>query len=210
MIEGRRDAVLHLLDRQIVDSDGLMVGKVDDLALSPDLRVVGLLCGTAALLPRLGGRVGAKVLDFWQRMGPEQADRSTPYFIPAEAIRHVRSDVKLDRVRLGLMTREEPAGIRLSSLLGLPVRHGDRTLGRVIDVRLVDDEVEGIVVGRGGPGSLLGYERRRDQGPWLVGTLIRAWHRNTGYVGRADVTAFEPDHELRVSVDRLAELRSPT
>ena len=53
------DAVLHLLDRQVVDRDGLMVCKVDDveLTLTPDGRweVTGLLAGPPALVPRFGG-----------------------------------------------------------------------------------------------------------------------------------------------------------
>ena len=40
-----------------------------------------------------------------------------------------------------------------------------------------------LLVCRGGAGSLLGYERRADQGPWLVSRLLRWWHRNTvGYL----------------------------
>ena len=57
------DAHLHLLDRQIVDKDGCLVGKVDDVELEiPDdggLPVVrAILCGPLALGPRIGGRLG--------------------------------------------------------------------------------------------------------------------------------------------------------
>lgn len=56
------DAVLHLLDRQIVDEEGRMVAKVDDLELrrrdDGTYEVSALLVGPAALGPRLGGVVG--------------------------------------------------------------------------------------------------------------------------------------------------------
>src|SRR5215218_3004097 len=48
-----------LLDRQIVDSDGTAVGKVDDVELSDDSRyVVALLTGQRALGGRFGGALG--------------------------------------------------------------------------------------------------------------------------------------------------------
>ncbi|HEY0891098.1 MAG TPA: hypothetical protein VGE38_15955 [Nocardioides sp.] len=210
-LRGSYDAALHLLDRQIVDSDDLMVAKVDDVALSPDLEIVGLLCGPAVLLPRLGGRLGPKVKDFWERMAPEQADRSTPCFIPVDAIAEVGSEVRLNRVRQHLLVRHEPPGHRLGDLLGLPVRGGGRSLGRVIDVRVREGRrVDGLVVGRGGPGSLLGYDRRRDQGPWLVGAVVRWRHRHTGYVGRADVLSIDWGHGVEVSVAGLGDLPPTT
>ena len=46
------DAALHLLDRQLLDPDGELVGKVDDLELSEqdgDLVVSAILTGPAAL-----------------------------------------------------------------------------------------------------------------------------------------------------------------
>ncbi len=54
------DAVLRLLDRQVVDPDGYLVGKVDDLELTVPADggppyVTAILCGPAALGPRLGG-----------------------------------------------------------------------------------------------------------------------------------------------------------
>ncbi len=64
------DAGTHLLDRQISDKDGELVGKVDDLELtfpeggapgaSPPF-VSAILAGPGALGPRLGGGVGRVV-----------------------------------------------------------------------------------------------------------------------------------------------------
>ena len=53
-------AGLQLLDRQLVDRNGHLCGKVDDLELSePDgdgnIHVVAILCGPGALALRLGG-----------------------------------------------------------------------------------------------------------------------------------------------------------
>jgi sporulation protein YlmC with PRC-barrel domain len=51
-----------LLDRQLVDADGVLIGKVDDLELSEPAdgppHVVAILSRPAALGPRLGRRVG--------------------------------------------------------------------------------------------------------------------------------------------------------
>jgi sporulation protein YlmC with PRC-barrel domain len=56
------DAGLNLLDRQVLDADGVSVGKVDDLEVTGDddgrLRVTGLIIGPSALTNRFGGVVG--------------------------------------------------------------------------------------------------------------------------------------------------------
>ena len=56
------DAALHLLDRQLVDVDGIPAGKVDDLELSerPDgpPYVSAILSGGGAVGPRLSRRWG--------------------------------------------------------------------------------------------------------------------------------------------------------
>jgi hypothetical protein len=54
------DAVVHLMDRQVVDPDDRMVCNVDDLELTfPDdggpPYVSAILAGPAALAPRIGG-----------------------------------------------------------------------------------------------------------------------------------------------------------
>ncbi|SFC84186.1 PRC-barrel domain-containing protein [Nocardioides terrae] len=208
-LEGPYDAALHLLDRQIVDSEGLLVAKVDDVALTPDLEVAGLLVGTAALLPRLGGRLGPRLLDLWERLAPAEADRGTPRFIPIRAVVDVGSAVTLGRARLRLLDVHEPPGHRLGQLLDLPVvAASGRSLGRVIDVRLTEHgEVHGLVVGRGGPGSLLGYDRNREQGPRLVAAAVSWLHRHSGYAARADVAEIEWGHRVRLRTDRLDPLR---
>jgi sporulation protein YlmC with PRC-barrel domain len=66
------DANLHLMDRQIVDNDGRMVAKVDDVELEEqaDGRIVvtALLTGPGALGPRLGGATGFVTTNTWSRL----------------------------------------------------------------------------------------------------------------------------------------------
>src|SRR3546814_18864832 len=73
---GEFDAVLNLLDRQVIDADGYMVCKVDDLELAQDdigsLRISGILAGPAALLPRFSGRLGGSLLEQWRRIGHDR------------------------------------------------------------------------------------------------------------------------------------------
>lgn len=72
----RLDVLLDLLDRQLVDSDGRLAGKVDDLELtvsddgSPPV-VTAILCGPQALGPRLGGRLGAWTVAIARRLHPD-------------------------------------------------------------------------------------------------------------------------------------------
>jgi hypothetical protein len=70
------DAGLHLLDRQLVDKDGQLAGKVDDLELSEPggneaPYVTAILCGPAALGPRIGGRLGRWMVSVQMRLRPE-------------------------------------------------------------------------------------------------------------------------------------------
>jgi sporulation protein YlmC with PRC-barrel domain len=82
---------------------------------------------------------------------------------------------------------------RLDHLLGAAVQGADgRVLGRVNDVRLSrtgrgpgglgELQVVGLVVSDRHAGSMLGYDRRPAQGPWLVRVVVRFLHRRAGYV----------------------------
>lgn len=58
------EAGLHLLDRQLIDTDGRLAGKVDDLELEfpsggGPPTVTAILAGPGALSRRIGGRFGA-------------------------------------------------------------------------------------------------------------------------------------------------------
>ena len=111
------------------------------------------------------------------------------------------------------MTRsDEPTGARhrLGDLLGADVVQVDGTrLGHLNDVRLAPTSavhgvfpelvVEGIVVDGRHAGSLLGYDRRREQGPWLVRWAVRTLHRGAGYLPWDDVEQVDWERrEVRV------------
>jgi hypothetical protein len=187
------DAVLHLLDRQVIDVDGLMVCKVDDLELGPTtdggLAVTSLLSGTAALLPRLG----SGLFTAWLRAGGEQADRDRPFRLHLELVDHLDSAIHLTVPRVGLLARagpgvEDASHRRLSDLLRCQVELPGAGSLRVLDVRVTprqgpppthDLALHSLIVGRGRPGSLLGYDRSADQGPWLVNKVVRRLHRHS-------------------------------
>ena len=183
---GSYDAALHLLDRQVVDSEGLLVCKVDDIEIEErgdGLYATAILVGRAALIPRLTGALGRRSLDFWRRMGDEQGDRTAPYRIAFTDVEEVTSAVRLRRQRHALLVRTNPAH-RLRDLLEMEVRTvTGAKLGSVLDVRLDEHQrVTDFIVGPGRPGSLLGYDRNRDQGPWLIATIVRWLHRHAGSV----------------------------
>jgi len=190
------DAALHLLDRQVVDVDGLLICNVDDLELTEDgngLAVTGILTGGAALFPRLSNHLGSWLATTWNRLGAEEAHRDTPKRIALGLIAGLGAAVTLRVSGDGLLDRQPPpaAGTthrRLSHLLGMPVRtRTGESLGKVLDVRVVPEgesyRVHQLVVGRGRPGSLLGYDRGEVTGPRWLAWLVRRLHRHTGEVG---------------------------
>jgi hypothetical protein len=204
------DAVLHLMDRQVVDRDGRMVCKVDDVELTdrgwghPDgsLEVTGLLAGPPALVPRYGGRLGRTLEESWRRLGLQEADRLVPWRISLALVDELGSGVTLLASRDGLLERQTdspPAAgdvrRRLNDVMQLEARAPDgETLGHVLDVRLhtvrrepLQLVAQGLVVGRGRPGGYLGYDRDGKQGPWLLNRLVRRIHRHSGYVPMHDV-----------------------
>lgn len=89
------DAYLNLLDRQILTSEGRMVGKVDDveLELRDDgrLYVTALLSGPGALGPRLGGALGTIVRSAWSRL----SGRAEPARVSWSHVAHLTSAVEL-------------------------------------------------------------------------------------------------------------------
>jgi len=93
--------------------------------------------------------------------------------------------------------------MRLSDLLGCSVHDQDgTTLGTVNDVRLAQTGrvqgllaewvVESLLISPRNTGSLFGYERRSEQGPWLVRALVRRLHRNAFLVPWSDIGSWDP------------------
>jgi sporulation protein YlmC with PRC-barrel domain len=102
-ISGSRvlDLQLHLLDRQVVDADGRMICKVDDLELAVDetggLYVAAILFGPRALGPRLGGRLGRWMTSIGQRLGT--GDKLQPPSINFALITDIGSSVTVSHSR---------------------------------------------------------------------------------------------------------------
>ncbi|MGO4258198.1 PRC-barrel domain-containing protein [Marmoricola sp. RAF53] len=188
----RFDAALHLLDRQVIDVDGMHVCKVDDLELSfrPGAApaITRVLTGPAALVPRLSSRSGHWLRARWISLGVQYADRDVPLSFPLDTITHLGSAVELSAHRDGLLDRQPrpPSGTtlkRMGELIGMKVLSDhDELRGKVLDVR-VDPRGDGlvlthVVVGPGRPGSLLGYDRGDFNGPWLVNLVVQWLHRH--------------------------------
>jgi sporulation protein YlmC with PRC-barrel domain len=200
-LSGALDAVLHLLDRQVVDVDGLMVCKVDDVELTVFddgvLGVTGLLSGAAALVPRMGDDGwGRRLHEFWRRLGVSPIDHDDPYRIDLEVVERLGSGVELSVRRDGVLVRQGQRSRRLNDVLQMTVQDPDGVrVGRVLDVRLEQERTDpgerirviGLVVGRGRPGSYFGYDRRPDMGPWLVNRVVRRLHRYSAYVAIDDL-----------------------
>lgn len=89
------DLALHLLDRQIVDTDGNPVGNVDDVEIDESGYVVALLVGPQALAPRLGGRLG-EWLAFWTRV---LQGGTEPTRIPVDLLTDMGSHITVARSR---------------------------------------------------------------------------------------------------------------
>ena len=101
------DAALHLLDRQLVDRDGKLVGKVDDLELEvPEgggaPYVTAILAGPGALAGRLGGRLGAWLEGLAGRL--RERDEPRPARISFAWVKKIGSAVELSAAKQDLET----------------------------------------------------------------------------------------------------------
>ena len=90
---------LQLLDRQIVDREGRLAGKVDDVELTtPDEGgppiVTAVVSGRGALAQRLGGRLGRLAGVLSRRLDPEQGD---PGRIPLRDVSDIGNHVTVAR-----------------------------------------------------------------------------------------------------------------
>lgn len=86
------------LDRELLDRDGVPVGKVDDLEFDVtdggEPLLTAVLCGPTALGPRLGGRLGTWWVAIARRLRPQ--DDPAPVRIAVDDIERVdRETVRL-------------------------------------------------------------------------------------------------------------------
>jgi sporulation protein YlmC with PRC-barrel domain len=98
--------------------------------------------------------------------------------------------------------------MRASDLIGADVLSRDGShLGVVTDLRCVQDgplrgamatpRVTALLVSRRHTGSMLGYDRRAQQGPWLIRALVRRLHRHLTEVPWAAVASYG-DGQIRL------------
>ena len=104
------EAGLHLLDRQLIDSDGRLAGKVDDLELEvpegggPPV-VTAILAGPGALSRRIGGRPGAWLEAVANRLRGDQR----PARVPFGVVKRIESAVDLSVAKAELETNRVEA-----------------------------------------------------------------------------------------------------
>lgn len=91
----RLDAYYELMDRQILDHEGRMIGKVDDVELEQRdddrLYVTALLSGPGALGPRFGGGFGTIVTSAWSRL----SGRTEPARVEWSEVASVETVIRL-------------------------------------------------------------------------------------------------------------------
>lgn len=107
------EAGFHLLDRQLIDSDGRLAGKVDDLELEvpegggPPV-VTAILAGPGALSRRIGGRAGAWLEAVANRLRGDQR----PARVPFGMVKRIESAVDLSVAKAELETNRLEAWTR--------------------------------------------------------------------------------------------------
>jgi sporulation protein YlmC with PRC-barrel domain len=105
------DAGLQLLDRQVVDVEGRMAGKVDDLDLEysgepgAPPRVAAILLGPGALAPRTAGRLGEWIAAVYGRVAEEPHPNAISFGVVKRIDNHV--ELMLPRDDLGIMGLED-------------------------------------------------------------------------------------------------------
>jgi sporulation protein YlmC with PRC-barrel domain len=215
-LESQLDGALDLLDRQLIDAEGKLLGKIDDVELTQTdqgLVITALLTGPIALLHRLGGRAGDELATKYVQLRPSEADRDRPWRIVMDDVARLDSAMHLSVRREGVLRRDLESR-RLGRLTGMDVTTPEgRRVGRVLDARfrpLPDGHLVlgSLLVGHGRAGSLLGYDRRERHGPWLIRRIVRWLHRHTRVVDVDAVQIQWNNEEVRL-MDDLEVLGRP-
>jgi hypothetical protein len=117
------EAGLHLLDRQLIDADGRLAGKVDDLELEvpegggPPV-VTAILSGPGALSRRIGGRTGAWLEAVANRL--RGGDDPRPARVSFAVVKRVESAVNLSVATSELETNRLEAWTRDHLIAHIP------------------------------------------------------------------------------------------
>jgi hypothetical protein len=109
------EAGLHLLDRQLIDKNGRLAGKVDDLELEvPEgggpPQVTAILAGPGALSRRVGGRLGAWLEAVANRL--REGDDRRPARVSFAVVKRVDNAVHLSVAKAELETNRLEAWTR--------------------------------------------------------------------------------------------------
>jgi hypothetical protein len=120
---GRRlYAALQLLDRQILDADSMMAGKVDDLEFEQpyeaDPYVTAIWSGLGALGPRLGGRLGRWFTAGHRRLHPDP--EPGPARISFGVVKRISNHVELTVRREDLENQELEVWVRDHVIAHIP------------------------------------------------------------------------------------------
>jgi sporulation protein YlmC with PRC-barrel domain len=97
------DVGLEVLDRQIVDPNGRLAGRVDDLELvfpeegTGPPYVVAIISGPGALARRLGGRLGAWIETALGRLQDQRP--AHPARLPFSVVKRIGNDVEVSVTR---------------------------------------------------------------------------------------------------------------
>ena len=117
------EAGLHLLDRQLIDADGRLAGKVDDLELEvpegggPPV-VTAILSGPGALSRRIGGRTGAWLEAVANRL--RGGDDPRPARVSFAVVKGIESAVDLSVAKSELETNRLEAWTRDHLIAHIP------------------------------------------------------------------------------------------
>lgn len=109
------EAGLHLLDRQLIDKDGRLAGKVDDLELELPTgggppTVTAILAGPGALSRRIGGRFGAWLEAVANRL--RDGDDQHPARVSFAVVKRIGSAIDLSVPKTELETERLEAWTR--------------------------------------------------------------------------------------------------
>ncbi|TGP86000.1 MULTISPECIES: PRC-barrel domain-containing protein [unclassified Mesorhizobium] len=92
------DLLRDLLDKQVVDRNGVKIGKVDGIMaqLRPDRppRIVAIELGSITLARRLGSRPGRWMVWLAAKLGGER--HAEPHRIPWKKVRDIGVDIEVD------------------------------------------------------------------------------------------------------------------
>jgi sporulation protein YlmC with PRC-barrel domain len=117
------EAGLHLLDRQLIDTDGRLAGKVDDLELEfpsggGPPTVTAILAGPGALSRRIGGRFGAWLEAVANRL--RDGDDQHPARVSFAVVKRIGSAIDLSVAKTELETDRLEAWTRDHLIGNLP------------------------------------------------------------------------------------------